>query len=83
MVGVAPDLAAVHFADDVTDVQHALPVDGAAVQDPRDHHFSPLRAERHPLKEGTCHFHHAEGGGAPCDRGGPSLLTGLNKPEPS
>lgn len=62
VVGVAPDLAAVHFADDVADVQHALPVDGAAVQDPRDHHFSPLRAERHPLKEGKCHFHHAGGG---------------------
>lgn len=63
VVGVAPDLAAVHFADDVADVQHALPVDGAAVQDPRDHHLAALRAERHPLKEAKCHMRHLQGRG--------------------
>ena len=49
-IGVATDLATVHLTDYVSRVQHALPVNRAAVQDPSDHHLSPLHTERHSLE---------------------------------
>lgn len=55
-VRVAADLTAVHLADNVPCVQHALSVNRAAVQDPCDHHLSPLYTERHPLEESESHL---------------------------
>lgn len=54
-MGVAADLTTVHLADYVPSVQHALPVNRAAVQDSCNHHLPPLHAERHPLKESSSH----------------------------
>lgn len=48
--GVATHHMAVHLEDDVTRVQHALPVDGAAVQDPRDHRLAALHTKCHTLR---------------------------------
>ena len=54
-MGVGVDLATVHLADYVPCVQHALPVNRAAVQDPSDHHLPLLHAERDSLKESRSH----------------------------
>lgn len=54
-VGVAADLVTVHLANYVPSVQHALPVNRTAVQDPCDHHLPPLHTESHPLKEMSSH----------------------------
>lgn len=48
--GVGAHRAAIHLVDDITRVQHALPVDGAAVQDPCDHRLPALHAKRHTLR---------------------------------
>lgn len=52
-LGVTAHFLTVDFPDDVARVQHPLPIDGAAVQDPCDHHLPVHRAERHSLKERT------------------------------
>lgn len=54
-MGIAADLTTVHLADYIPCMQHALPVNRAAMQDPCDHHLSPLHTERHPLEESRCH----------------------------
>ena len=56
LLGVAAHLAPVHLADDVAGVQHSLPVDHGAVEDPRDDQFTPLHPERHALTEITNSF---------------------------
>lgn len=48
---VAANLTTVHLTDYIPDVQHALPVNRAAMQNPCNHHFALFHAESHPLKE--------------------------------
>lgn len=48
---IATNLSTVELADDVPRVQHSLPVDGAAMHDPRNNHLSSHDTERDPLEE--------------------------------
>lgn len=53
---VAADLTTVHLTDYIPCMQHALPVNRTAMQNPRDHHLSLFHAESHSLEESRSHL---------------------------